>query len=110
MTDQDRLIEIRQRRAAIGEVNWAYRPDLAPDSASNDILQNARILEDGYIEEDSIVAYDEGTIDDDTGRFIAHAPDDIDWLIAEIERLKAELVAALPLNLTLEREEAPHTP
>lgn len=72
------LEEIKARRAAIGKANWSVGEPVWP--------KNATIL---YLGENHRVPI-YGERKEANGRFIAYAPTDIDLLVAEVERLRAD--------------------
>ena len=80
----ERIAEIRARREALTEHatigDWHYGGDDAvqvfPATGTSELV--ATIW--GEADEERVL-----------GEFIAHSKDDVDWLLAEVERLRAEL-------------------
>jgi hypothetical protein len=74
----DWLDELKARRAAISPAPWK----LQGHPSETTMVYDA--------EGDSVV-YNEGSPNERDAEFIAHAPSDIDRLIAEVERLRQEV-------------------
>ena len=73
------LEKIRKRRAAIGEADWSFHLGTIPTT-------HATV----YYDPEKCPLILQGDRMDGIARFIAHAPGDIDALVAEVERLRRE--------------------
>jgi len=84
VSDPDRLAEIRQRRAAITPPPWGRDEEHGQEYYGNFQLAGPAIIADyGAHYGAAPDSYPEADAE-----FIACAPDDVDWLVGEIERLR----------------------
>jgi len=72
MTDPDRLAAIKARRNAVVDLPWEADRGMSISIYAAD--------DGGFVGE---------ILNDDNCAFVIHAPADIDWLISEVERLRA---------------------
>lgn len=94
MTNNEREVEIRERRAHIANSPWGSSRDL--DGRYTVQAGTYLTLTDGFASTGTVAHIDGSSEEERYHRadFIARAPGDIDTLLAEIDRLRDELAAA----------------
>lgn len=110
MSDPDRLAAIRMRRAAVPDPPYEIRDTVTEE----EFYMRWRLIEYGPPDEHGRRDWWAGIPEGggaDLASFVANAPADIDWLVAELDRLRALLAPTVdmtsPHRVDLGNEEGP---